>query len=210
MLMVFLLVCSSSKQLKPLLVLNGTDLDLIQGYKEKLSQAGIKEYGEWQFTEESPQKLWYVIKKAAQNVDYEEEVFSIYDYKKRMIYRETANSFDGVEIKNLLDQKRSQMVIKRINFGGSGDIFKILDYQNGEIVSLTDNDDTLYSGEVTIIPQYQDQKYYSLPYQVFLSNNLVSKDATATVLRYVDGKYVAVGEFNQNIIGASVKAKGKS
>jgi hypothetical protein len=71
-----------------------------------------------------------------------------------------------------------------------------------EEVSLTNEDDTMFSGEIEILPQYQnDGKYYSVPYEVFLSEYLFSASAEATVLRYVNGRYVSVGKIDQRDVG---------
>lgn len=109
----------------------------------------------------------------------------------------------------ILRQNRNQMIIQSVNYGGSGRFFKILDYKDNKIITLTNEDDTLYSGDITIIPQYQEDKYYALPYQVFLTENLVSEDAAATVLRYVDGKYLSVGKINQKEMWKFLKTQLK-
>lgn len=195
------MVCSSSNKAIVTTPADTSDLEMIKSFQANLKKIGIKNYGEWQTLIDSPKKLYYFVKSQVQDDKTDVEVLNIHDENGKLIYQDTAGSFEGIEIFDILRQKGNQMIIKQVNYGGSGSFFQILDYKNGKVVSVTNEDDALYSGELTIIPQYHEEKYYSLPYQVFLSQYLVSKDAPATVLRYVGDKYVSVGTLNQKNIG---------
>lgn len=164
---------------------------------EKIKSTDIIQYGIWKVGEAEHERLSYFLHERPGD-DGKIGVFSIFDGKKKRIYEETANYFSGIEVIYLLRLQRPQIVIKRINHGGSGSFFQILDYRDGKVVKLTDEDNTLYSGESLILPQFQEGKYFSLPYQIFLTENLISEKATATVLRYQGSKYISVGKIDQS------------
>ena len=186
--------------------------NIIAFYKEidsVLQKENIVEYGKWYVENGKDNFLFYIIKrvKADSKEAHKEESFVIFDQSGKQIYEEGADYFSGIEVIDMLRQSRRQLVIKSISHGGSGRFFKILDYQDGKITSLTDEDNTLYSGEVEIIPQYQEIKYYSLPYQVLLGEYVSSPSAETKVLRYTNGKYVLVGSFSQTEVGRIVEKK---
>jgi len=177
------------------------ELTAIIAYQQNLANKGVSNFGVWPVG--SDEKLYYLIKKVpADKGASSDELLRIYDDTHKLIYEERANAFSGIEPFNILRQPKKQLVIKSVNYGGSGRFFKILDFQNGSVISLTNNDDTMYSGDIEILPQYQDDvKYFSVPYQILLNEYGSSPSAEATVLRYLNGRYVAVGKVSQLDVG---------
>jgi hypothetical protein len=180
------------------------DLQALISYQTGLKKENITDFGIWRVGPNENDKIFYITKIIPADEEFPSgsELFRIYDNTHKLIYEEKANGFSGIEIFAILRQSRSQLIIKAINYGGSGRFFKILDFQEGKVICLTNEDDTLYSGDIEILPQYQkDVKYYSTPYQVFLTESVSSPSPEATVLRYVNGKYVSVGKLNQLEVG---------
>jgi hypothetical protein len=170
--------------------------------RNSLANAGIIDFGVWSVGD--TEKLFYLTRNSAPDPASTAggQILAIYNSSHRLIYEEKATSFAGIEQFAILRQSRPQLLIKSINYGGTGRFFKILDFQGGKVVSLTENDDTLYSGDVLIIPQYQNDSYFSVPYQVLLSQYLTASTADATVLRYIKGRYVSVGNVEQSKVAS--------
>lgn len=176
-------------------------------YDQALAENGIRILGVWRIGENQNDKLYYLTKEkpAEEENSTGGEFLRIYDSSHNLIFEEDAVSFGGIEVVPILRQARGQLVIKSINNGGSGSFFQVLDYQGGKIVSLTNEEETLYSGEITIFPQYQDgEKHYSAPYQFFLNDHVISSSPTASVLRFSNGKYVNVGKLDLVEAGKSI------
>lgn len=179
--------------------LESNDCNVLAFYKK-----GIANYGIWNIGTREGDYLFYLIKEAKADNEYlyDGKSLNIYDKDGELIYEERANSFGGIEILDILRQSRGQLIIKSVNYGGSGRFFKILDYREGKIISITDENDTIYSGGVEILPQYQKGvKPYSEPYQILLTDTLTSSSPEATVLRYVNDRYVSVGILSQTEVG---------
>ncbi|MBA3352590.1 MAG: hypothetical protein H0U23_09235 [Blastocatellia bacterium] len=194
--------CSGNKSGTNLSTESGTnlstevsDVSYIEEVEKKLELKGINRYGIWKLSEKPKDRLYYFI-----GVDKDEpdsEVLSILDTNETLLLRESAIHFDKVFTFYILREDRPQLIIPSINYGGSGRFFKVLDYRDGKVINLNDEDDALYSGDFTILPQYQEKRYFELPYQVLLTENAASEDAEATILRYLDGKYVSAGKVSQ-------------
>lgn len=205
-----LIFCCSGNNALPTPSEENPNLDFIVDFQNNVKTNGITNYGIWKVNDKSEDDLFYVIKEdAGRSSESGGELLCIFDKHNHKLFEDSATSFDGIEIFHILRKQTPQMIIKSINYGGSGRFFKILDYNEGKVITLTNEDDTMYSGDVTILSQYQEEKYYTLPYQVFLTEDLVSNDAPATVLQYVNGKYTAVGKINQKSIGELVEHNTK-
>jgi|SRR5687768_3733233 len=170
-------------------------LKLIKDVEEKLERGGIKGYGIWKLSEKADDKLFYFI--AVNEDTSNSETLRISNMNGKVLFETEANDFGRVFIFNILRQGRPQMIIPSINYGGSSRFFSILDYVDGKVIALSDEDEAQYSGDFTIVPQYQEERYFALPFQILLTEAVASKDAEATVLRYVDGRYLAVGNVSQ-------------
>ncbi len=176
-------------------------------YDQLLEENGIGILGVWRTGENENDKLFYLTKEkpADEKHPIGGEFLRIYDSNHKLIFEEAAVSFGEIEVISMLRQAKRQLVIKSINNGGSGRFFQILDFQGGKIVSLTNEDETLYSGEIAIFPQYHDgEKNYSAPLQVFLNDYLISSSPTSSVLRFSNGKYLNVGKLDLVEVGKSI------
>jgi hypothetical protein len=172
-----------------------SDVNLIAEVERKLKQRGISRYGIWKLSEKPEDRLFYFV--GVDKGEPDSEVLSITDANGKLLFRESATYFDKVFTFSILRQARPQLIIPSINYGGSGRFFKVLDYRDGKVISLNDADDTLYSGDFTILPQYQEKRYFELPYQVLLTESVAAEGADATILRFANGRYVSVGKVSQ-------------
>lgn len=183
-------------------------LDSRPACMKAMKDSDFKEFRVWNIGQGENERLFYLIEKV--NVGGKDttdmEALRVYDNTCEMIFEAKANYFSGVEAIDMLRQPKRQLVIKSVSYGGSGRFFQILDYQNGKVVALTDDDEgSLYSGEAHIFPRYDDSKYISAPFQVFLGQYVASPNAH--VLRYVDGKYRVVGELDLSEVGKFINGK---
>lgn len=207
--------CSDSRSLTNTSIASETNFSnaadnvkILKDLEEKLELNGIKSYGIWNLSGKPKDKLFYFI--GVNKDERDSESLSIFDADGKLLFQDSSNYFGRVFTFNILRQNRPQMIIPDINYGGSGRFFKILDYMDGKVISLTDEDEALYSGDFTILPQYQEKQFFALPFQVLLTENLVSEDAEATILRYVDGKYVSAGKVSQRDMWNWEKSRTKS
>ena len=129
-------------------------------------------------------------------------VFSIIDRQGKLLYQ-----IDGVEIRNIstsymLRNTRSQLVVG-VNEGGRMSDLKILDYQNGKITELMDEDDQEYLFAL-IKPQFRSGVIPAEePYEVLMIRGvgLPSPDEKyVSVYRYTDGSYEFNGEVSQKLL----------
>ena len=129
--------------------------------------------------------------------------FSIIDQQGKLLYE-----IDGIEINNIsksamLRNSRWQLVVD-VNGGGKVNSLKILDYQQGKITELLDDEDQQYSISALIKPQFRSGVTPSQePYEILLVRGvgLASPDEKyVNVYRYSDGAYELKGEVPQKLL----------
>jgi hypothetical protein len=129
--------------------------------------------------------------------------FSITDRQGKLLYQ-----IDGVEISNIstsamLRNTRSQLIVD-VNEGGRVNSLKILDYQDGKITELLDEDDQEYSVSALIKPQFRNGVNPSQePYEILLIRGVglaSPEEKYVSVYRYTDGSYELKGEFSQKLL----------
>lgn len=128
---------------------------------------------------------------------------SIINQRGNLLYQ-----IDGVEIRNIstsamLRNTRSQLVVD-VNEGGRQNYLKILDYQDGKITELLDEDDQDYSISALIKPQFRSGVTSSQePYEILLIRGVglaSPEEKYVSVYRYTDGSYELKGEFSQKLL----------
>ena len=136
------------------------------------------------------------------------ETLNIFDESGNKIYEEKASYFAGFMQETVLAKVSPQLIIKSVNYGGSGRFLKVLDYRNGKVVDLTEDVDTLYDAFAEIRPQFQKgSKTISEPYQILLTSPGLSSPTYQTrVIKYINGKYIEVGAFPQQKVDAIVES----
>lgn len=136
------------------------------------------------------------------------QILSIFDESKNKLFEEKAVSFSDITYNNLLATESTQLIIKSINYGGSGNFLKILDYQNNQIVDLTKDIDTLYDGFAEIVPQFGAKRSpINHPYQILLTSpGLANPTHYTRVFNFRNGKYVYEGEYSRTDAETYVKA----
>ena len=130
-------------------------------------------------------------------------VFSIIDGQGKLLYE-----IDGVEIHSIstswmLRDTGPQLVVS-VNGGGRQNDLKILDYQNGKITELLDEDDQDYLVS-TIKPQFRSGVIPAQePYEILMirGGGLANSDEKkyVSVYRYADGVYEFNGDVSQQLL----------
>lgn len=176
--------------------------DVIRSGRESLAEAGVSDSGVWKTGPWVSDTLIYVVHKIPAGEEFPGggEMLRVYD-GGTVVLEEKANDFNGIETTHILRTKIPQMIVKSVNFGGSGNYFRVYDFRDGKVVQLTNDDDTLYSGSVAIVPQFQNPRYFELPLQVLLSQQIASESAEATVLRFENDRFRPAGTIDQKTIG---------
>lgn len=129
-------------------------------------------------------------------------VFSIIDRQGKLLYQIEGVEIHDISLSNMLRNARSQLIVG-VNTGGRQNDLKILDYQNGKITELLDEDDQEYLFALIkaqfrsgVIPAQE-------PYEILMIRGvgLASPDEKyVSVYRYTDGGYEFNGEVSQKLL----------
>jgi hypothetical protein len=129
-------------------------------------------------------------------------IFSIIDRQGKLLYQIDSVDIGSISSSSLLRNMRSQLVVD-VNEGGRMSDLKILDYQNGKITELLDEDDqeNLFA---LIKPQFRSGVIPAQePYEVLMirGGGLASPgEKYVSVYRYADGSYEFNGEISQKLL----------
>lgn len=159
-------------------------------------------FGRWITAEYGGVNLSYIIRAfdQAPNCEGAGEKLQIFNNSGTLIYEECFSGIDRIFSRNILRNARSPQLIMEVNYGGSASLLKILDYQDGRIVDLTNDIETDFSANAEVRPQFQSSVHPATePYQILLTNPGLAGHSRkyTSVYRYRDGTYRYVGEFIQ-------------
>src|SRR5262249_22927273 len=129
--------------------------------------------------------------------------FSIIDQQGKLLYEEDRIEIKSISTSYILRTTRPQLVVD-VNGGGKVNSLKILDYQQGKITELLDDEDQQYSISALIKPQFRSGVTPSQePYEILLMSGvgLASPDEKyVNVYRYSDGSYEFKGKVPQKLL----------
>ena len=130
------------------------------------------------------------------------DIFSIMDGQGKLLYQIDHVEIDNISSSYMLRVARPQLVVG-VDEGGRMASLKILDYQNGKITELLDEDDQDYLVS-TIKPQFRSGVIPAKePYEILMIRGVglaSPEEKYLSVYRYTNGSYEFNGEISQKLL----------
>jgi len=157
----------------------------------------------WQVGDDERNQAFCIVRACDENPNYEcaGVKLSIVDGMGRVIHEEHYSEVYRMYPVFALRKAHPQLVIEG-DYGGSAKFFEMLDYRNGQIVSLMGKPNNDFSAGAEVRPQFRTEVNAAKePFQILLTHGasgLASPGEKYTnVYRYKEGSYRFVGSFPQ-------------
>ena len=178
----------------------------------KIKEEQIAKIQSWE--DENGRRLVAVVRKLDEPCDEDYvlsscEKLSIYDEKGKAVYELKDFEIRSIEPARL--KANSRQFIVAANGGGTDDVLKILDYQDGKFTEIVGGTETQTRGGYWTMPQYGSGIVgaYFKPAQLFVIQQIGGADSnpSAAVFRWRENEFQKVGDISMRQLGDFIERR---
>jgi hypothetical protein len=178
--------------------------DSSENISQALKEARVVSFIKWPAGDAENDTLSCIVRAFDQDPKYEGAgvKLTIHDQAGKVVFGDYFSGVHRIYYSYALRTPAPQLVLE-VDYGGSTNFIKVLDYQNGKVIDLMDaaNSTSEFATSAELRPQLRAGVNSAIePYQIFLTQGIglaSPAEKSTNVYRYKDGRYRYLGQFPQ-------------